>query len=91
MVNDAGVRAAEIGHEPDVDARDRQLAVFDPGTTGAVDELPGPFVEQCVGVFGSKRHGLQVRTADRSAIDAVMDPGVLPDRAQNPMLYVVQT
>ena len=64
MVNDAGVRATEIGLEPDVDARDRQFAVFDPGTTGAVDELPGPLVEQFVGVFGSKRLGLQVRTAN---------------------------
>ena len=88
-VIDAAI-AAEILGEPVIDRGHGQPIRPEPERPVVIDEFPRRTVE--LGVHNCRRVGVaaQVRTADRGAVDGVVDAGITEDRAQDPMLDIVQ-
>ncbi len=90
MLDDGAFGAAEIGLVPDVDRGDGELAFGDRGPARVVDVIARRLVEQPLGVGRGERLGLQVRAAERGAVDGVMDARVAPDRPQDAVLDIVE-
>src|SRR5919106_3974707 len=81
---------AEVFLEPVVNARDAELPVPEARPARMVHVGNGALREQAVEVLGGVRHSCKVRAAQARAVQCVMEPRVLPDRAEDAVLDVVQ-
>ena len=91
MRKDAVVGAPKIRSEPNIDARDDEVAVIERNRSSAVNKIAGRRLQDPIDGLPNIGVASQVGTADRGAIDGIVNARVLPNWAQDPMLDVVET
>src|SRR5208282_1760997 len=90
MGDDARIRAAEVLLVPVINAGDDEPVIGDQNAALVINVIPRTTLEQLFCDRRRERPRLQVRTAERGAVERVMHARIAPDRPQDSILYVVE-
>src|SRR5258708_13981841 len=90
MIEHRGFAWAEIGLVPAIDARNDELAVLDAPPASIIDVGASALLQQPLRILGGEGNGREAGTADRGAIERVVQARIVPDRPQDAVLDVIE-